>query len=154
MTDKEKKEWNELYDFMKYQILDYDKAQNLSRQTVLRLKGLTKGKFMDVPTMEQNASFSYRVVLLTFKVYRKQIIYGLNNHKFDDENHRINYVLKIVESHLNDIYIKYIKAQNYAKNLDNIDLNNIKKDENQIASYKTSDKQIPDTLKDAFEELW
>lgn len=46
MSEKELQDWNELYQYVK-SILGYDENQALSKNMVLRLKGLTTGKFIE-----------------------------------------------------------------------------------------------------------
>ena len=45
MTKKEIKEWDELYQYIKKDILQYDDNKKLPKWFVLRLKGLNQGKF-------------------------------------------------------------------------------------------------------------
>ena len=47
MTENEKKAWDDLYEYVKYNILKYDDNQALSSYMVLRLKGLLSGKFIE-----------------------------------------------------------------------------------------------------------
>lgn len=104
MTKKEREEWDALYAYVKKNILGYDDNQALSRNMVLRLKGLTVNKFMENKNQKDTAHYSYSVILNTFKFCCLDIQKGLASHSFTDENHRFNYVLKVVESNINTVY--------------------------------------------------
>ena len=46
MTESEIKEWNELCEYVKRDILGYDKDIKFPKFLILRLKGLKEGKFI------------------------------------------------------------------------------------------------------------
>ena len=66
MTEKEKKDWEALYMYVKI-LLGYDENQALSSTMVLRLKGLLTNKFIENNNIESTANYSYEVILNTFK---------------------------------------------------------------------------------------
>lgn len=111
MSAAEKAEWDELYQYVKKNVLGYDDSQSLSRNMVLRLKGLLTNKFMDNNKIESTANYSYKLVLLTFKFCNPDIQRGLRSIGFKDENHKFNYILKIVESNLNTVYLRLKNAE-------------------------------------------
>lgn len=111
MTKQEKEDWDALYDFVREKILMYDKNQSLSRTMVLRLKGLLSNKFIENSNTEDSANYSYRTILNTFKFCIIDIQRGLHSNSFSDEMHKFNYVLKIVESNINTIYIRMQQAE-------------------------------------------
>lgn len=47
MTDVEKQEWDELYRYVKKEILFYDDNQSLSSFICTKLKGIRTGKFIE-----------------------------------------------------------------------------------------------------------
>lgn len=121
MTKQEKKDWDELYDFVKKKILMYDENQSLSRTMVLRLKGLRSNKFIENGNIEDGANYSYQTILNAFKFCSLDIQRGLKSNDFSDEMHKFNYVLKIVESNINTVYVRMQqaeKSQNKTKNMD------------------------------------
>lgn len=118
MTEKEKQDWETLYFYVK-NLLGYDENQALSSTMVLRLKGLLTNKFMENGNIKDGANYSYEVILNTFKFCSPDIQKALRTNSFKDEQHKFNYVLKIVEKNINTVYMKMKnieKAKEEAKN--------------------------------------
>ena len=110
MTEEEKKSWENLYYYVK-NLLGYDENQALSSTMVLRLKGLLTNKFIENNNIESTANYSYETILNTFKFCSPDIQKALRTNSFKDENHRFNYVLKIVEKNIKTEYMKMKNAQ-------------------------------------------
>ena len=105
MTEKEKQDWEALYFYVK-NLLGYDENQALSSTMVLRLKGLLTNKFMENNNIESTANYSYETILTTFKFCSPDIQKALRTNRFVDEQHKFNYILKIVEKSINTVYMK------------------------------------------------
>lgn len=105
MTEKEKQDWESLYYYVK-NIMGYDENQALSNTMVLRLKGLLSGKFIENNNIKDNSNYSYETILNTFKYSYPDIQKALRTVNFKDEQHRFNYILKIVEKNINTVYVK------------------------------------------------
>lgn len=147
MTKQEKQDWDALYDFVKEKVLMYDKNQSLSRTMVLRLKGLLSNKFIENNNIEDSANYSYRTILNTFKFCIVDIQRGLRCNSFSDEMHKFNYVLKIVESNINTVYVRMQQAEkskNKTKKMDTTVATHIG------ASYQRKTKDILSK----FDDLW
>lgn len=110
MTEEEKKSWENLYYYVK-NLLGYDENQALSSTMVLRLKGLLTNKFIENNNIESTANYSYETILNTFKFCSPDIQKALRTNIFKDENHRFNYILKIVEKNINTVYMKMKNVQ-------------------------------------------
>lgn len=147
MTKQEKVEWEKLYEYVRHNVLGYDSNQSLSRSMVLRLKGLCTNKFMENKNQANTANYSYTVILNTFKFCNADIQKGLRTHSFSDENHKFNYILKIVESNINNVYVR---MQNSAKAKEKTQSTDIPSVDYSGASYKTKTKETPTKLKN----LW
>lgn len=106
MTEEEKLSWEALYCYVKTNIMEYDENQSLSKSTVLRLKGLSTNKFMENKNVETTANYSYEVILNTFKYCYSSIQKAVRTNMFVDEQHKVNYIFKIVEKNLNTVYLK------------------------------------------------
>lgn len=120
MTEREIQDWNNLYEYVRKNIMGYDENQALSSTMCLRLKGLLVNKFMFNNKQKDGANYSYEVILNTFKYCYNNIQKALRANRFKDERHKFNYVLKIVESNINDVYLKMKnveKAKEEAKNM-------------------------------------
>ena len=86
---------------------------------VLRLKGLLTNKFIENNNIASTANYSYETILNTFKFCSVDIQKALRTNRFTDEQHKFNYILKIVEKNINTVYMKMKnleKAKEEAKN--------------------------------------
>lgn len=118
MTEKDLMDWDALYQYVK-NLMGYDENQSLSSQMVLRLKGLLTNKFMENNNIKDTANYSYETILNTFKFCSPEIQRALRTNRFTNEQHKFNYVLKIVEGNINDMYMRMKnleKAKEEAKN--------------------------------------
>ena len=102
MTEDEKRSWESLYYYVK-DLLGYDENQALSSTMVLRLKGLLTNKFIENGNIASTANYSYEVILNTFKFCSPDIQKTLRTGNFKDEQHKFNYILKIVEKNINTV---------------------------------------------------
>lgn len=106
MSPQELEAWNALYQYVKDEILKYDQSQSLSKEMVLRLKGLSSGQVYASGKQKALANYSYETILNTFKYCQSDIQRVFRNVTFRDEMHKFNTVIKIVEKHVNDVYIR------------------------------------------------
>lgn len=111
MTEEEKVAWENLYNYVKSKIMGYDENQALSSTMVLRLKGLLTNKFIENNNITSTANYSYETILNTFKFCSPDIQKALRTNRFVDEQHKFNYILKIVEKNINTVYMKMKNAQ-------------------------------------------
>lgn len=121
MSSQEKAEFNELYNYVKSKVLKYDDSQSLPSKFVLMLKGLKKGKYIETKKIEDRADYSYKTILYTFQICKPQIDYALSTVDFNDENHKFRYVIKIVESNLNDVYMRLKRVEDQKYKTEKID---------------------------------
>jgi hypothetical protein len=149
MTVEEQKSWDVLYEYVRTNIMKYDENQSLSKTMVLRLKGLSTNKFIANNNIEDTANYSYEVVLNTFKYCYLDIKKGLDNNNFKDEMHKFNYVLKIVEPKINDIYMR---MKNNKKSEEKIETFDMSHTENYTAKFKP--KENPTIKTNKFDDLW
>ena len=118
MSEKDKQDWEALYYYVK-NLLGYDENQALSSTMVLRLKGLLTNKFIENNNISSTANYSYETILTTFKFCSSDIQKALRTNRFADEQHKFNYILKIVEKSINTVYMKMKnveKAKEEARN--------------------------------------
>lgn len=123
MTEQEKQDWDELYYYIKFKILQYDKDLNLPKYFVLRIKGLTEGKFMSNKKIKSLGKYSYQDILLTFKMCKTILTKVLwNKSKFNNEKHIINTIMAIIERNINDVVIRKKTMVRNNKKLENINV--------------------------------
>jgi len=111
MSEQEKSEWRELYEYVRSDILLYDDNQSLSKQMVLRLKGMANGKLMANNKTANLANYSYKIILLTFKLCKAKILSAFSTKSFENETHKFNYACAIVDSDINDVYMRVKNAE-------------------------------------------
>ena len=148
MSTQDKKDWDLLYDFVRYNILNYDENQSLSRTMVLRLKGLCSNKFIENKSITSTANYSYLVILNTFKYSILDIRNALKVHRFNDENHKFNYILRIVESNINTVYLKMKESEITKKKIEQTDIS-------RVNEYVNNFKPKPDKKRKInYDDMW
>ena len=113
MSESEKSEWKELCSYVKLNILEYGNDMKFPSFLVLRLKGIKEGKFSCNKNLQQEADYDYKTILYTFKICKNKIVKYLhdNQTKIQDEEHKINLIMKIVEQEINDVYIRFKRSK-------------------------------------------
>ncbi|MCM1221381.1 MAG: hypothetical protein NC548_43570 [Lachnospiraceae bacterium] len=152
MTKEELKDWNELYQFVKSKVMNYDEKQSLSKNMILRLKGLPNGKFMANNNTHNNADYSFKVILNTFKFCMPEIQRVIETKSFKDEMQKFNYILAIINNKINDIYLRMKRAEKYNQEIENIDMS-IALNSDNYNSY-TGDEEKTDLSKNKYADLW
>lgn len=102
MTKEEKEQWDELYSYVKG-LMGYDEKTALDRYFVLRLKGLKEGKFIANNKTKLYGEYTFQEILATFMYCKSEIVKGLTFNDFKDNQHKINYIMFLVELQLNMI---------------------------------------------------
>lgn len=148
-TKEENSDWFELCGYVKSEIFKYDSSMKFPKYLALRLMGLSQGKYIANNAIENQAKYTFKIILCTFKVCRSKIHNYIhsNQTKIQDEKHKINLIMKFVEDEINDVYIRYQAAEEKDKKIENLELNN---QQNQAANYtsKTTDSN------DKLNKLW
>ena len=110
ITDKEKQEFDKLYQYVK-KLLGYDESMALPKFMVMRLKGLKDGKFIANNKTTTMANYDYNTILLTFMFCKDKIQQALQSKKFTSEQNKFNYILAIVNNNINDVVIRMKNAK-------------------------------------------
>lgn len=147
MSAKDKKDWENLYFYVK-KMLGYDENQALSSTMVLRLKGLLTNKFIENGNIQDGANYSYEVILNTFKFCSPTINKALKTNSWSNEMHRFNYILKIVESNINNVYLRMKNVQKTKEEAENTTIDTA----NHVgADYQRKTKEVNNKL---LNDLW
>lgn len=147
MTEQDKKDWDALYQYVKKNIMNYDETQSLSKDMVLRLKGLLNNKYMANNSVENTANYSYEVILNTFKFCSKDIQKALSVTTFKDERHKVNYIMKIIEKNINTVYIRMRESKAVKEKTENMTID--------TANHVGATYQRKTTnYKEKFEKYW
>ena len=136
MSEEEKKQWDELYSYVK-ELMGYDDKTSLSRTEVLKLKGLTRGQFIANNNQQELAEYSFYEILITFKVCKFDIIRGFRSNSFKSNGHKFNYMIKIVEGSLSTVRERLKNRQQAEQKIESIEVNMI-----EGATYKRKTKEV------------
>ena len=146
LSEQEKLDWDELYKYVKVNIMGYDEDQALSNTMVLRLKGLLTNKFIENNNIASTANYSYKTILNTFKYSSLDIQKALRTNNFKDEMHKFNYILKIVEKNINTVYVKMRNAEKAREEAKNTVL--------EVPTHTGAEFRPREKKKDKFTDLW
>lgn len=149
MTEEEKNQWSELYAYVKNNVMGYDENQSLSSMMCKRLRGLLTNKFIANNNIPDTANYSYEVVLNTFKFCMPQIQRGLQSNTFNSEWHKFLYVTKIVESHINDVYLRMKQADKAEEKIEAVDTSIF---EYKGAEFKPQEKKAD--INNKYKDFW
>lgn len=147
MTQQDKEDWDALYWYVHTNVMGYDEKQSLTRDMILRLKGLLHSKFMANNNTKDMSDYSYELVLITFKFCLPKIQKGFRNNSFTDEMRKFNYAVKIVENNLNNVYIKLKNAERAKQKFEESDISEATK---YVNLFKPRKVEVDDSLDD----LW
>ena len=147
---KEYEDWCEVYEYMKKDILGYDETMKLPKYVVLRLIGLSEGKFMANKKQESFGEYPFSTILITMKMSKGSINSYIHNNKskFKDEQHKVNGVMKIIESKINDVVLR---LRNIDKSEEKIEQSETSHYEHKSAEYKPTSK---DRYNEKLDDLW
>lgn len=146
MTDNEKKIWFDMCDYIKYEILEYSKDMKFPKHLALRLKGLNEGNFIAKKCINPQANYTFDDIWLTFKIHKYDILNAFKSKEFKNENNKINYMMVIIESNINEVVLRRSKIEKSKEKTKNIDVI-----ENNGAEYK---KKTEETKNERLKDLW
>lgn len=145
MTEQEKQDWDELYQYVKLNVFNYDENQSLPSNIVLALKGLQTGKAIENRKIKDTAHYPFKIILLSFKLNKNKIDYVIKTKDFKSEQSKFSYIKKIVEGDLNNLYIRVKESEKAKNRVEGIDLSNL--ENNSKAKYTTKTKEPNKKLK-------
>lgn len=143
------KEWKELYEYVKKEILQYDDSMKFPKYLALRLQGLKKGQHIANNECEIQAHYDDYTILCTFKLCKKRILNYLhdNETKIKNEQHKINLIMKFIEPEINDVYLRLRNAKRMRESIEGESFDN---QSNDGAEYKKRTKDVNEKLKKLF----
>lgn len=111
---KEIEDWDKLYKYVKFKILQYDECINLSIYQINRLKGLRDGKhILGRAEKSKYSAYPFNIIYLTFLFKTNDILYALKTKQFNSDEHRFDYIMAIVGREINGVYQR-VKEQEKA----------------------------------------
>lgn len=156
MTKEELEDWSELEEYVRCKIMDFV-DEGLTKQMVLRLKGLRYGQVMANNSARKHSNYSFKTILLTFKACYPKIKSATSTKQFKNNMQKFNYIMAIVENNIVDVSQRMRRAEeerarSEAINHDiaqNLNVDAIYEHKNKIAK---STKKSP--KKNRFSNLW
>lgn len=141
--------WNNLCDYVHKEILEYDDNMKFPSYLALKLHGISRGEFVANNNQKPQANYDYYTMLCTFKICKKRILnyLHLNDTKIKDERHKINIIAKIIESEINDVYLRLQRAEKAKDKANNVDYKN---HSTSGADYVKKTKEVNDKMKKLF----
>ena len=155
MTEVEKKEWSELYNYVKKEILFYDDNQNIPQNICRKLKGIRTGKFIENRLIENQAEYPYKIILYTSPppppppryADQEYWLHYLKKH-FNAEMQKVNYICAIVKNNINDVYEMVKRKERNDEKVENMDTEILT---HKAAHYQTKTKELKN---DKLKNLW
>ena len=143
------KEWKELCEYVKKEILQYDDEMKFPKYLALRLQGLKKGQLVANNEYEIQAQYDDHTILCTFKLCKQRIVDYLHDNatKIENERHKINLIMKIVEPEINDVYLRLKNVKRTQEQIQGESFNN---QSYEGAEYKKKTKDVNEKLKKLF----
>lgn len=134
-------------------IFGYTKEMKFNESWVLRLKGLSEGKFMANKFIKPEASYSFPTILLTIKANYLNIMKSFQTHKFENENQKFNYFMAIIENNINDIVLRLKKIEKTKEESQNLEVKDLNIN-NDIKYLKKDSDKNKKAFEKEFESMW
>ena len=147
--DNSKKQWDELCEYVKKEILGYDDNMKFPKYLALKLQGVKRGNHIANNNHTSNANYDDYTILCACKLCKQKIVSYLhdNEMKIKDEKHKINLIIKMIEPEINDVYLRIQKAEKAKSSVENKSFEN---QSNENAGYTRKTKDVNDKMKKLF----
>ena len=134
-------DWIDLYEYVRKEIMGYDKSIKLPKYIVLRLQGLTKGQHISNKKHIENAEYDYKTILIAFKFCKPEILAMLEKNKttYTNEQHKFNAIMCVIDREINNVVIRLRNVKKSEEKIIDIKLENQTHD---CAEYKTKSKEL------------
>ena len=149
-SPEEERWWDALYMYVKNDVLEMDPKLNLNQYTVLRLRGMAQGCFVGQKREDCDLTYGYRVVLAAFSKMTPLIKYGFQTKTFNNLQHKVNWMMSVVEPHLNEIYVEEESERKRIEDLQN-QTNDINQD---IERYQQTNNYINSKIEFKEAKTW
>lgn len=141
-------DFRDVCDYIKKEILQYTDDMKFPKYMVMRIKGLADGKFFANKKTKPEASYDYKTILYTFQICKAKILTAIDRKgDFNNEKHKLDYILVIIESEINDVHMRIKRVKKNVKKVEKMEVDNFT---HKGAGYQNKDKKINKKL----EELW
>lgn len=149
------KEWLELCEYVKKEILKYPDDMKFPRQLALRLRGLQSGTFMGNKKQKPMANYSIEVIHLTFKAIKYDVLNAFSTREFSGESHKINFLMLLAECKINDIVTRLATVEKSKVKIETMELDNMANEGVEYKSKKVKeDSKNSSKINEKLKELW
>ena len=156
MTQEERDDWYELEEYVRCKIMDFV-DEGLTKQMVLRIKGLRYGQYMANNSAQKHSNYSFKTILLTFKACYPKIKSAISTKQFKNNMQKFNYIMAIVENNISDVSQRMRRAEEERAKSEAIN-HDIAQNSNVDAIYKHKNKVAKSNKKqprkNRFSNLW
>ena len=120
--ESEKSDWDQLYQYFKKEILGLSDGTKLDKHPVERLLGMRVGRYKPNATNTRTIKqgYPFKVILNTFKFKKSAIDHALKTVNFKNQEHEVDYIMKIVEGDLAFIQKRMEIAERNQKRIEKI----------------------------------
>ena len=149
MSPKERQAWIDLDWYIRQNVMGYDENQGLNTNMVLRLKGLRWGQCIANTNNGKFANYTFDVILNTYKFCLPKIKKAFEYKRFDNDEHKFNYALAIVNRNIAEVYQRMKNMENANKIAE---VNASKSENAKIVEYKNTNDNKKKQKK--FNDMW
>lgn len=112
LKSAENKDWDELYQYFRGEILGLPKTVPLQYHENMRLLGLRIGQYYPSGnnTRILPRGYPFKVILYTLKVLKPKLLNYISSGNFANNKHRIDGIMRFITGEINDVY-KRVEAQ-------------------------------------------
>lgn len=103
LKDIEVKKWNNLYDYVRFEIMGYTREKQLTPSMRTKLQSLRNGSFVRRGITISKEGYDYEIILTTFKAKKVEIDRAVFGKAFEDDNHKFSYIMVIIANSINDV---------------------------------------------------
>lgn len=113
----ENSDWDKVYKYFQKDILGLSDGAQLSPHATERLLGLRVGRYKPNAsnTRVLKSGYSFATILYTMKYSKRSIDRALNTVEFKDDQHRVDYLMKIIQNNINFIQTRMDKLAEQEK---------------------------------------
>ena len=148
--------YDELEEYVRCKIMDFV-DEGLTKQMVLRIKGLRYGQYMANNNAQKHSSYSFKTILLTFKACYPKIKSAISTKQFKNNMQKFNYIMAIVENNIVDVSQRMRRAEEERARSEAIN-HDIAQNSNVDAIYEHKNKVAKSNKKqprkNRFSNLW
>ena len=157
-SEEENRQRNELNDYLKTEIFRYDEDKAIPRFMWVRINAMRTGQTYQRKGMKnQHIYYGFDTILLTFKYCKLDILRCLDTMQFNNEAHKVNTIMKIVDYNINTVVDMMKNVKKTEQKIENRDMSqflNMEIDEDVNENNESEIKGEESEVNSKWEGLW